>query len=170
MDLPKPKLDLGILVFYAIVYVTLPFLLLPIVAVVFASFTSGNYVTFPPEFPLSVAWYAEFVQSDRYLPALQNSMIIGGLVVLVSGFAGGAAAIGWTQRGFRGKEFVYYLILLPFVIPALIIAIGMLMSFGPLGLDFLVGSRWAVVLGHSILAVPWSLSSWSVCYRASIQT
>ena len=150
----KPKVDLGLIAYNAVVYVTLPFLLLPIVVVVVASFTSGNYVTFPPEFPLSISWYQEFLSSDRYVPALQNSLIIGGLVVLVAGIAGGAAAIGWTHRAFRGREFVYYLILLPFVIPGLIIGIGMLMSFEPLGVSFLAGSRWAVVLGHSILAVP----------------
>jgi putative spermidine/putrescine transport system permease protein len=150
----KKRRPVGSLALDVVAYATLAFLLTPIVVVVSSSFTSGDYVGFPPVFPLSLRWYSAFLESPIYLPALKNSMIIGILVVLVSFPIGVAAAIGWTRRDFRGKQLVYFLLFLPFLVPALVIGIGMLMSLHPLSLDALAGTRLVVVIGHSILATP----------------
>ena len=146
--------SVGSLAVNIVAYTTLTFLMIPIVVVVLSSFTSGAYVGFPPEFPLSLKWYSAFIASPIYLPALKNSLTIGLLVVLVSFPIGVAAAIGWTRREFRGKQVVYFLLFLPFLVPALVIGIGMLMSLHPLSLDALAGTRLLVVIGHSILATP----------------
>lgn len=126
----------------------------PIVVVVLSSFTSGAYVGFPPQLPLSLQWYRAFVESPLYVPALKNSLSIGLLVVLVSCPVGIAAAVGWTHKEFRGKQLVYLLLFLPFLVPALIIGIGLLMSLDPLQLEALAGTRLLVVVGHAILATP----------------
>jgi putative spermidine/putrescine transport system permease protein len=144
----------GALVLNVVAYGTLTFLIAPIIIVILSSFTSGRYVGFPPQLPLSLKWYREFIDSSIYVPALRNSLSIGLLVVLVSCPIGIAAAIGWTLRHFSGKQLVYLLLFIPFLVPALIIGIGLLMSLEPLSLESLAGTRLLVVIGHSILATP----------------
>ena len=137
-----------------VAYATLAFLLVPIVVIFLSSFTSGSYVGFPPKFPLSLRWYQAFLQSPTYLPALKTSLVIGLMVVLVSCPVGIAAAVGWTMKPFHGKQLIYYLLFLPFVVPSIIIGIGLLMSLEPLRLTSLEGTLTLVVVGHSILATP----------------
>ena len=153
-EMRRKRVDVGAAAIATLNYTTLIFLLLPIVIVVATSFTSGRYVTFPPELPLSLRWYKEFFERDLYLAGLKNSLITGGLVVAVSGSIGLLAAVGWTMRKFRGKQLVYHLLFLPFLVPGLVIGIGLLMSLGPLHLSALVGNRWAVVIGHCLWATP----------------
>ena len=151
----RPRsIDLGQLGLNVMLYTTLVFLLVPLAVVTIASFTGGGYVSFPPKAPLGFEWYIEFFTSDRFLPAMINSLIIGALVVLVSGSVGILAAVGWTMRDFQGKELVYYLLFLPFLVPGLVLAIGLVTSFQPLGIGFLYGSRWTVIIGHSLWATP----------------
>lgn len=148
------RLDMGVVGLDTVNYLTLTFLLLPIAVVVIASFTSGHYVSFPPKWPLSMQWYEAFIKSDLYIEGIKNSMITGGLVIVVAGTVGTLASVGWTLRKFKGQELVYYLLFLPFLIPGLVIGIGILMSLDPLRLDFLVGNRWAVIVGHCLWATP----------------
>ena len=150
----RKRVDVGATATAILNYATLTFLMLPIVIIVVASFTSGRYVTFPPELPLSLRWYKEFFESDLYLAGLKNSLITGGLVVAVAGSVGMLAAVGWTMRKFRGQELVYHILFLPFLVPGLVIGIGLLMSLGPLHLSVLVGNRWVVVIAHCLWATP----------------
>jgi ABC-type spermidine/putrescine transport system permease subunit II len=148
------RVDLGAWAVNAVVSSTLAFLLLPLIVVTLASFTGGSRVSFPPKPPLGVQWYVQFFTGDRWVIALQSSLIIAGLVVLVSGPVGTLAAVGWTRRTFRGKELVYQLLFVPFLVPGLVLAIGLLMSLRPLRLEALYGSWWSVVIGHSLWATP----------------
>ena len=58
------------------------------------------------------------------------------------------------NQKFRGQQLVHHMLFLPFLAPGLVIGIGLPMSLGPLHLSAMVGSRWAVVIGHCLWATP----------------
>ncbi len=127
------------------------YLLAPILIVVVTSFTDGNYISFPPRAPLGLKWYGAFFESGRYLDAFLNSLIVGGLTTLLALGVGVPAALGYVQRRFRGRTLVYYLILVPFLMPAIILGIGLLVSLGSVGWH---GTYLGLVIGHSLWAAP----------------
>ena len=130
---------------------TVLFLLAPIVIVFITSFTAGHYIAFPPKLPLGLTWYEEFFASERYFGAFLNSLLVGALTMLLSLALGLTAALGYTRRRFKGRTAVYYLILSPFLMPAIILGISLLLSLGSFGLQ---GSYLALVLAHSLWAAP----------------
>jgi len=131
--------------------VALLYLLLPILIVIITSFTSGNYISFPPKLPLTWKWYEAFFGSDRYFSAFLNSLLVGGLTMMLALVVGLMAALGYSHRRFRGRTFVYYLILTPFLMPGIILGISLLMSLGSLGAQ---GSYWVLVVAHCLWAAP----------------
>lgn len=138
----------------AVVGGTLVFLLLPLVAVVLSSFTSGDYISFPPQRPLSVRWYAEFVRDPTYSRALWVSIQVGLIVAAVATIVGTMAALGFGRERFRGREFLRFLLFLPFLMPGIVLGIGIALSLRPLGLEPLRGSISLLVLGHLLWATP----------------
>ena len=78
------------------------FLLAPIAAIVPLSFSAGSFLHYPLP-GLSWRWYADFVRSEFWLPALWNSLAVAALSTLLGllgplvGYAGLARAgvISW---------------------------------------------------------------------------
>jgi ABC-type spermidine/putrescine transport system permease subunit II len=138
----------------ALVGATLLFLLVPLVAVVLSSFTSGEYISLPPQTPLSVRWYGEFLRDHTYLHALEVSVRVGLTVALIATAVGTAAALGFGRERFRGRELLRFLLFLPFLMPGIVLGIGIALSLRPLGLEFLRGSSAVLVLGHLLWATP----------------
>lgn len=155
----KVKFDAGALALNLIGYGTIAFFLLPLVVVILISFTSGNSIGFPPELPLSLKWYKAFFEDPLFRHSLVKSLQIAGMTIALSVPLGTAAAIGFTQRRFRGEDIVYFLLFLPFLVPGIVLGIGLLMSLEPLGIGFMqnfpyLGSSPIVVIGHSLWATP----------------
>lgn len=150
----RSRFDLGKLGLGLVVSVTCLFLLAPILTVLLTSFTSGDYIVFPPKTPLSLKWYREFFNEPLYTSALKNSLRIGVWTAVVSLVVGSLAALGITRRHFRGEDAVYFLLFLPFLVPGIVLGLGILMSLEPLGLSSLRESVAIVVIAHSLWAAP----------------
>jgi len=88
--IPLPMLALAILGF--------AYMLLPILVVVLAGLTAGEFLTFPPK-GLSLRWVAAFLQSEKYLSAFffsaGNSNAPPGLARRTPTIRSGAR---WTSR------------------------------------------------------------------------
>ena len=81
------------------------FLMVPILAIIPLSFSSGTFLTYPlPGF--SLRWYEELLTSDKWLPALRNSMIIGTSATFASTVLGTLAALGMNRANFAFKQVV----------------------------------------------------------------
>jgi ABC-type spermidine/putrescine transport system permease subunit II len=113
----KRRFDLGNLAFNIVCYLTIAFLLLPIITVIVTSFTSGQTITFPPKMPLSLKWYTAIFTDQGYVSALKNSLVIASLTVVFSVLVGTLAAAGLTQRSFKGEPLVHTLVFFPFLVP-----------------------------------------------------
>ena len=123
------------------------FLMAPVLAVLPLSFSAGSFLFYPLP-GLSLRWYADFWSSDFCLPALWNSLRIGAAAALLAGSLGTLAAFGLWRAPFPGKTLIMAILLAPMVVPAIIVAVALLLAFGPLGLT---NSFTGLVLGHAAL-------------------
>lgn len=126
------------------------FLMVPILAIIPLSFSSGTFLTYPlPGF--SFRWYEELLTSDKWLPALRNSMIIGTSATVASTVLGTLAALGMNRANFAFKQVVMGVLLSPMIVPMIITAVGMYFFFAPLGLT---NSFPGLIMAHTALAAP----------------
>lgn len=99
----------------------------------------------------SLRWYQTFFNSDEWLGALGNSLLIAPLATLLATGLGVLAAIGLVRGEFRGKALVMAMLISPMVAPVVIIAVGMFFFFARLSL---LNSYLGLVLAHALLGVP----------------
>ncbi|HLN24580.1 MAG TPA: ABC transporter permease, partial [Patescibacteria group bacterium] len=133
---------LGVLVLF--------FLMAPILAIVPLSFSSGNFLTYPLP-GLSLRWYEELLTSDKWIPALRNSMIVGTSATTAATILGTLASLGLNRANFPMKPLVMGLLLSPMIVPMIITAVGVYFFFAPLGLT---NSYTGLILAHTALASP----------------
>ncbi len=126
------------------------FLMLPILVVIPLSFSAGSFLHYPLP-GLSFRWYAAFFASDFWLPALWNSLTIGTASAVLATLLGVPAAFGLWRADFPGRRVVMAIILAPMVVPAIVVAVALLLAFGPRGL---ANTFTGLVIAHATLGVP----------------
>ncbi|WP_421590569.1 ABC transporter permease [Shinella sp. M27] len=122
----------------------------PSLIVVPMSFSASDFLQFPPT-ELSLRWYQHFFSSLTWMDASRASLVVGVLTTALSVPIGIAAAYGVMSLSARMRIMVSALIVLPAIIPAILIAIGLFFVLARIGM---VGSLSGLVLGHVALAIP----------------
>jgi len=140
------------LAIYAFSY--LAFLYLPVLFLPLFSFNDGTIVAFPIK-GWTLEWYRQLGGQETLIQALVNSLGVGLTAALVSTSMGLFAARAYVRYRFRGSEASEGLVMLPLVIPGIIVASSMLVLFISIGIK---PSLTAVILGHTFLALPFSVS------------
>ncbi|MFD1157471.1 ABC transporter permease [Roseovarius aestuarii] len=140
------------LALYAFLY--LVFLYLPVLFLPLFSFNSGTIVAFPIK-GWTLEWYRQLGGQETLIQALVNSLLVGLVAALLATSMGLFAARAYVRYRFRGKEASEGLVMLPLVIPGIIVASSMLVLFISIGIK---PSLTAVMLGHTFLALPFSVS------------
>lgn len=126
------------------------FLMAPILAILPLSFSAGSFLFYPLP-GLSLRWYRDFFTSDFWLPALWNSLLIGGAAAAVATGLGTPAAFGlWRMRG-AARAVAMGVVLSPMVVPVIVVAVALLLAFGPIGL---VATHAGLVIAHAALGAP----------------
>ncbi len=131
----------------------LAFLLAPMLAAVWLSFSPTELLRFPPR-GLSLRWYADFFANERWVLATRNSLVVASCTMLVATALGTAAALGLHLGRFRGRGVILALLTLPMVTPFIVTAAAMFFAFSAVGL---AGTLAGLVLGHTVIAVPFVL-------------
>jgi putative spermidine/putrescine transport system permease protein len=129
------------------------FLCLPALFVIPVSFTSGSFIEFPPQ-GFSLRWYAVYWNSPGWIDATIRSLIVAIGTACLATVLGTAAAFVLVRRPIPARGTVLGLALAPLVLPRIIIAVGLFYLYARLGL---LGSNPGLVLGHTVLAVPYVL-------------
>ena len=132
----------------------LGFLYLPILFLPLFSFNAGTIVAFPIK-GLTLDWYRQLAGEATLIQALVNSLVVGLAAAFLSTAMGLFAARAYTRYQFFGHRFSEGLVMLPLVVPGIIVASSMLVLFISIGLN---PSRFAVILGHSFLGLPFAVS------------
>lgn len=126
------------------------FLLAPILAILPLSFSAGSFLFYPLP-GLSLRWYADFFASDFWLPALWNSLVIGLAAAGLATLLGTPAAFGlWRMTG-AFRAVALGVVLAPMVVPVIVVAVALLLPFGPIGL---VATHAGLIIAHAALGVP----------------
>ena len=140
------------LTIYAFCY--LIFLYVPVLFLPLFSFSDGAIVAFPIR-NWTLEWYRQLSGEEMLIQALLNSLLVGVVTAVLSTSMGLFAARAYVRYRFRGKQASEGLVMLPLVIPGIIVASSMLILFISIGLK---PSLTAVILGHTFLALPFSVS------------
>jgi putative spermidine/putrescine transport system permease protein len=129
------------------------FLLAPMLAAMLMSLSPTELLSFPPR-GLSLRWYAEFLTDPRWVLATANSLLVAAATTVLATALGTLAALGLHFGRFRGRGVLVALLTLPLVTPYIVTAAAMFLAFSAVGL---AGSLVGLVLGHTVVAVPFVL-------------
>lgn len=140
-------LDISISV---IVVSTCVFLILPTIVIIPISFTSSDFIIFPP-IGYSTRWYVEFFNSYNWQNAASNSFIIAIAATILATAIGTLAALSIARLSRRWARTTMTLFLLPMIIPSIISAIAMYAAFARFNI---VGTHLGMIIGHAILGLP----------------
>lgn len=142
---PWPLLAIGTLI--------LIFLILPTLLVVPMSFSPTNYLRFPPS-GFSLRWYQAYFTDAGWIDATLFSLQIAAMTMVLSAVIGTMASVAMVRGRVPGQETLTALMLAPLIVPHVVVAIAVYFQLAPLGL---IGTRFAFVLVHTALAVPYVL-------------
>lgn len=140
---------------YSYAAVLLAFMLVPLLIIVPMSLTSGTSLAFPTP-GYSLRWYQELLDDPRWLSSFWNSIVIAVTSTLLSSLLGIPAAIGLAWGNFPGKRIIYAVVAAPLVAPVVIVGVAAYFFFAKLGL---AGSKWAIILTHTAMAVPITITT-----------
>lgn len=137
---------------YALLY--LAFLYVPVLFLPVFSFNDSAIVTFPLE-GITTRWYQNLWANDAMHGALWNSLKVGVATSVIATVLGICGARALTRYRFPGKAGIAALIMLPLVLPEILVAISLLVVLLQLGFHL---SLFSVILGHILMAVPFSIA------------
>ncbi|WP_018900846.1 ABC transporter permease [Rhizobium sp. 2MFCol3.1] len=127
------------------------FLMAPLVAILPLAFTDSVFLNYPiPGF--SMRWFVELLTADAWRRSIFNSLIVGAGTTALATVLGTIGSLG-----LRGKRvslvfgFVRTIFLLPMVVPAVVLGVGMQLMFAQYGL---ANTYLGVIVAHTVLAVP----------------
>lgn len=128
------------------------FLALPALFLIPVSFTVSGIIDWPPQF-FSWRWYAA-LDTPAWRSAAWRSFTVAcatGVLSLVMAYP---AAVWLVRKAQRSRIPVLVVVLAPMIVPRIIIAIGLFYLFARMGL---IGSWSGLVLGHTVIALPFVL-------------
>jgi spermidine/putrescine transport system permease protein len=137
------------------------FLFLPLALLVLFSFNDSVFISFPLR-GFTLAWYRQLFDDESLVAALANSLRIALLAALLSTLLAMLACRALTRYALRGGSWALSTMMAPLVIPDLILAVSLLVSFQALGLGT---GLHAVVLGHVVICLPLAVSILLPRYR-----
>ena len=128
-------------------------MLLPLMIVLFSSFTNEGYVKFPPS-SFGLRWYKAALANADFTSALIFSLEIATIVAILSGTIGVLSAIGLSQYKFPGRNAVIALLTMPLTLPHIVLAISLLQLFSALAIP---SSPFGLLAGHLVITIPYVL-------------
>jgi putative spermidine/putrescine transport system permease protein len=156
---------------YGVGSAVLAFLLLPVFAVVPASFNQSSFISLPPV-QLSWRWYHAFAADPEWLRSLATSMVVASLATAVSVAIGMLAALGIERAAPGVRRLVIGLVLSPLIVPVIMTSIALYYVTRYFGLH---GTITGLALGHTLLCLPFVVINVGIalrgvdpsCYRAA---
>jgi ABC-type spermidine/putrescine transport system permease subunit II len=128
-------------------------LIVPFLILVATSWTSGSFILFPPQ-GFSLQWYADVLTDRRWMGSFWLSLWTASISTVLATVLGTAGAIGLTRvRSRRAQRWIRTLFIVPIALPPIAYAVGLYAV--NLDLGFLRGTLVALIIGHTLVAVPY---------------
>lgn len=127
------------------------FLLAPLAAILPLAFTDSVFLNYPmPGY--STRWFSELVTAEVWRRSIVNSLIIGSGTTILATVLGTLGALGLRGRTSSYLfAFVRTAFLIPMVVPAVVLGVGMQLMFARYNL---ANSYLGVIIAHTVIAVP----------------
>jgi putative spermidine/putrescine transport system permease protein len=135
------------LVAWAVLFV----LAAPLIVLVGASFSTSDYVGFPPR-GFSLAWYERFFADPAFLNSLYLSLEIAFAASAIAAVIGFPAAYVLVRKRFPGRELAWSLFLAPLLVPQIILGVALLQFFSALGIATTFGG---LLMAHVVAVLPY---------------
>lgn len=139
----------------------LGFLLLPVLAVVPASFNASSFIRLPPQ-QVSLRWYHAFFADPEWLRALAASIEVALAATFIAVVVGTLAALGLERASPRLRALVIGLVLSPLIVPVIMTAIALYYVTRFVGLH---GTVTGLALGHALLCLPFVVINVGIALR-----
>ncbi|MDX8479862.1 ABC transporter permease subunit [Mesorhizobium sp. VK24D] len=138
---------------WAYLLLVIAFLLAPLLIAYLLSFSSSPFLVYPPP-GFSLRWYRNFMMDPEWRIALFQSLKLATVVACLSVIIGGTAAFALVRGRMGAKREIFLFILAPLLLPVIILALGLYVSLGKLGL---IGSFAGLVIGHLLYCAPYAV-------------
>lgn len=140
---------------YGFSSMVLLFLMLPTFIVIPISFSSSRYLEFPPP-GFSLQWYQSFLNDTEWIDSLFLSVKVGLATMVLATILGTLVSITLARSKSRWTEGVYYIAIMPMIVPLIIIAVVVYGFFVKINLQ---GSFAGLVIAHTLVAIPFVITT-----------
>jgi spermidine/putrescine transport system permease protein len=141
----------GMIGFYIVLFFV--YLFGPLVVMTVTAFNTPNYPQAWPFEQFTLHWFGALAGDDELVEGIQNSLIIGAMVVAISVPIGLAAAIVMTQVYHRAQSLYYLVVVSPVLTPGVILGISTVIFWKDLttltGLKFFYNGIFLATVGQS---------------------
>jgi len=138
-----------------VAWALLIYLVLPLVVIMGASFTTTPYLTFPPQ-GWTLDWYRQMLADASYVSAFVTSSLLAMAATLIAVLMTVPAALALARYDFPGKAAMSALLMSPLVLPHIVLGAALLQFGGYFGLT---RSFLALLIGHTVIVAPFVLRS-----------
>jgi putative spermidine/putrescine transport system permease protein len=128
-------------------------MLTPLIVVIFASFNPESEVAFPPR-GLSLKWYANVFQRERFMKSFQVSLFLAMASTLFSLVLGMLCSIALVRYRFKGRDIVAMLLNSPLMVPQVVVGMSLLILFVQMGI---MNSLVGLAILHLVLTLPYTV-------------
>jgi spermidine/putrescine transport system permease protein len=128
------------------------FMYLPIAMILLFSLNASDVMAFPLR-GFTTDWYAAILADGRLGGGFLTTLTVAFPVAILTTLFGAAAALSLTLYPVRWRGAFVVVLLMPFLVPRLILAVSQLILFKETGID---RSLWTVIAGQSIIILPFS--------------
>lgn len=140
----------------------LTFLVVPALLVLPMGFTSSSFLEFPPP-GYGLKWFEAYFSSPVWIAATVRSFGVALATAVLATALGAAAALALARSTSRWRGLVFSAFLAPMIVPRIILAVGLFYLFARMGL---VASDLGLVIGHTVLALPFALVAVSAVLKS----
>ena len=127
------------------------YLALPLFVVIAISFTTTEYLKFPPD-GLTLRWYWQVVSDPTFVEAFIVSGQLAAAATASALLLGVPAALVFARKQFPGSRALSALFLSPLVLPTIVLGVAILQYASALGF---ARTFWALFVGHVVLVTPY---------------
>lgn len=152
------KASLGLRIYF---WVMVAYMIFPVLVVIPVSFSSSEFLRFPPQ-DVSARWYMAYFNDPVWIAATVTSFRVAVLSTVISTTAGTMAALAISRAPRRSQTPLTYAATVPILIPHIFIALGVFILALRLGLT---DSETTLALAHAAVAMPFVVLITSAAIR-----
>jgi putative spermidine/putrescine transport system permease protein len=132
-------------------WLVLIFLAVPLIVVIAISFTTTEYLSFPPV-GMTTRWYAAVLGDPTFVEAFVISSELAALATAIALLLGIPAALVLARKDFPGRRLTSAAFLSPLVLPTIVLGAAILQYASGLGF---ARTFAALLVGHVVLVTPY---------------